>query len=208
MTSVLKEPLFHFLLIGAGLFIAYGAMNKSESGDAGNQLAGIYQKTWQRPPTRGELQGLIDDFVLEEIYYRRALEMGLDRDDTIVRRRMRQKLEFLTDGLASMVEPTDDDLQGYLEEHPDKFRTSTTYSFEQTYFNPDRYGEDPEAVIAAKLVELRGGDADVEAVVAGELRDGMVYQSQAENVRDIFYGNRFVAQGMKNVFQALFCADR
>jgi hypothetical protein len=70
------------------------------------QLAQGFERVWQRPPTQPELDGLVEEFVREEIYYREALAMGLDRDDTIVRRRMRQKLEFLSDDLAPVTEPT------------------------------------------------------------------------------------------------------
>ena len=89
MKKILKEPLVHFLLIGAGLFVFYGLTDTGTGSkqrvvvSAGRieQLAGIFAKTWQRPPTRKELDGLIHEFVLEEVYYRRAGDMGLDRDD-------------------------------------------------------------------------------------------------------------------------------
>ena len=61
-----------------------------------------FSRTWQRPPTREELEGLIRDRVREEVYYREALAMGLDRDDTIIRRRLQQKLEFVTDDVAAL----------------------------------------------------------------------------------------------------------
>ncbi len=106
MQKLLREPLLHFLLIGAAIFVVFGLVNDRNSGDADNQvvvsagrveqLANIFTKTWQRPATAEELKGLIDDFVLEEIYYRQAVAMGIDRDDTVIRRRLRQKFEFLT----------------------------------------------------------------------------------------------------------------
>jgi len=68
-------------------------------------LAEIWSKTWQRPPTEEELEGLVEEHVKEEVYYREALAMWLDRDDTIVRRRMRQKFEFLMNDLANAVAP-------------------------------------------------------------------------------------------------------
>ena len=152
MRRVLKEPLFHFLLIGAALFAVFGWARVGErSGDdstivvsAGRiqQLAGIFAKTWQRPPTKQELQGLIDDFVLEEIYYRQAREMGIDRDDTVIRRRLRQKLEFLTDDAAALVEPSDEELAAYLAENEERFRRDSVYSFRQIYINPEKHGND------------------------------------------------------------------
>ncbi len=167
MKRILKEPLLHFFLLGVGLFVVYGLANDSEPADSGNtiivssgrieQLATVFGKTWQRPPTARELNGLIDDFVLEEAYYRQAVAMGIDRDDTIIRRRLRQKLEFLTDDAATLVEPSDEELAEYLAANEDRFRSSAIYTFEQIYFNPENYGNDPEAEIADQLSLLRSG---------------------------------------------------
>ncbi len=109
---VLREPLVHFLLLGGVLFLIFGLTNQTGTTNSDQrivvsagrieQLATVFGKTWQRPPTSKELKGLIDDFVLEEVYYRQAVAMGIDRDDTIIRRRLRQKLEFLTDDVSSL----------------------------------------------------------------------------------------------------------
>ena len=168
MKRILKEPLLHFFLIGVGLFVIYGLVNNPETTDPDktivvsegriDQLATVFGKTWQRPPTAQELKGLIDDFVMEEIYYRQAVAMGIDRDDTIIRRRMRQKLEFLTDDAAAMAEPTEKELAEYLAANEERFRQSPTYTFEQVYFNPEKHGDDPETKIAEQLPLLRSGE--------------------------------------------------
>ncbi len=169
MRNILREPLLHFLLIGAGLFVIYGMANETDTDDADRklvvsagrieQLVTVFQKTWQRPPTREELQGLINDFLLEEVYYRQAVAMGIDRDDTIIRRRLRQKLEFLTDDTAALVEATDEELAAYLAANQDKFRESTTYTFRQVYFNPEKHGDDPEGYVEKQLGVLRSETA-------------------------------------------------
>jgi hypothetical protein len=171
MKKLLREPLLHFLLIGAALFVVYGLVNDSTSDDADfrvvvsagriGQLENIFTKTWQRPPTTKELKGLVDDFILEEIYYRQAVAMGIDRDDTVIRRRLRQKFEFLTDDLAAAATPSDEELAVYLAANSDIFRRDTTYTFEQVYINPDRPGVDLEAYMAEKLSALRAGKAIV-----------------------------------------------
>jgi len=122
------------------------------------QLENIFAKTWQRSPTKEELKGLVDDFVLEEIYYRQAVAMGIDRDDTVIRRRLRQKFEFLTDDMAAAAVPTDEELANYLAANADVFMTDTTYTFEQVYINPDRPGVDLDGYIAAQLSALRAGN--------------------------------------------------
>lgn len=172
--KVLREPLVHFLLLGAALFLIFGLTNRAGPASSDQQvvvsagrieqLATVFGKTWQRPPTSEELKGLIADFVLEEVYYRQAVAMGIDRDDTVIRRRLRQKLEFLTDDVSSLIEPTDEELAAYLADNQERFRTSATYTFRQVYFNPEKLGDTTEAYIAEQLERLRfgmehGGDA-------------------------------------------------
>ena len=169
MRKILQEPLLHFLLIGVALFVVFGLVNDRISGDAHNQivvsagrieqLANIYTKTWQRPPTAEELKGLIDDFVLEEIYYRQAVAMGIDRDDTVIRRRLRQKFEFLTDDMAAAGVPTDEELAAYLAANAGAFVRDMTYTFEQIYINPDQSDSDLEARVAEQLYALTAGNA-------------------------------------------------
>ena len=167
MTRFFREPLLHFLLIGAGLFLLFNVLNDGPAGDGNNQvvvsagrieqLENIFTKTWQRSPTADELKGLIDDFVLEEIYYRQAVAMGIDRDDTVIRRRLRQKFEFLTDDMAAAVRPSDEDLSNYLAGNAAYFVRDTLYTFEQVYFNPDH--PDIKQLMAERLVALRAGEA-------------------------------------------------
>jgi hypothetical protein len=95
-------------------------------------LAATFARTWQRSPTDAELEGLIRDYVRDEVYYREALALGLDRDDTVVRRRLRQKLEFVSEDLAAQAEPTDAELRAYLEAHPESFRGERRFTFRPT----------------------------------------------------------------------------
>ena len=171
MNKILREPLLHFLLIGAALFVVFGLVNDRTFSNADTQvvvsvgrieqLENIFAKTWQRSPTKEELKGLVDDFVLEEIYYRQAVAMGIDRDDTVIRRRLRQKFEFLTDDMAAAAVPTDGELANYLAANADVFMTDTTYTFEQVYINPDRPGVDLDGYIAEQLSALRAGNVVV-----------------------------------------------
>jgi len=163
--KLLREPLLHFLLIGALLFVVFGLAQDGMTGRMDNQvvvsagrieqLENIFTKTWQRPPSPQELKGMIDDFVLEEIYYRQAVAMGIDRGDTVIRRRLRQKFEFLTDDMAAASVPNDEDLASYLAANADAFAIDTTYTFEQVYFNPDQGGE--KCSPRCELETIRGG---------------------------------------------------
>jgi len=137
MKRLLREPLVHFLLIGTALFLAFDLAGKRDDGAPGTivitreQLASLasgFTRTWQRPPTDEEMEGLIQNRLREEVFCREALALGLDKDDAVIRRRLRQKMEFVSEDLAAQGEPTDAELGAYLKEHPNEFRASTNGS--------------------------------------------------------------------------------
>ena len=119
------------------------------------QLASNFQRAWSRPPTAEELDAMIENRVREEVFYREALAMGLDRDDPMVRRRMRMKLEFMLEDLATQ-EVGDDVLAAYLQENAEKFRSEAEFSFRQVYLNPDRRPQ-LESDATELLARLSGG---------------------------------------------------
>jgi hypothetical protein len=146
---LLREPLVHFLAIGGLIFLLFAAVAgpRPEPSDrivVGperiDQLARGFRSVWQRPPSDDELRALIDDFVREEIYYREALALGLDRNDAMVRRRLRQKMEFLTDSGADLLEPAAGELAAHLLANEQTFRRGPRLAFEQIYL-----GETPGA---------------------------------------------------------------
>ena len=151
MKRLFREPLIHFLLIGAVLFAvdhyvqpARGAAPSSKqiqlSLDDLAQLALIFQSQWRREPTPEEFNRMVENKVQEEILYREALAMGLDKDDTIVKRRMAQKLQFLAEDVAAAREPTTTELKSWFEKNSAKFAQPSRVSFRHLYFSPDRRG--------------------------------------------------------------------
>jgi hypothetical protein len=172
MKQVFREPLTHFLAIGAALFLLFqwtGGPTGWESGRiviTPGQIEHLrvgFARTWQRPPTERELKGLIDEHVRDEIVSREARAIGLDREDPIIRRRLRQKLEFALDDTALSPAPTDADLQAWLESHPDAFRREPQIAFRQVYLNRIRRGAVAEAdarKLLARLAAL-GPEADL-----------------------------------------------
>lgn len=163
--KLIREPLVHFLLIGAALFVAFGMTQGPDTNaanrivvDAGQveQLVAQFKRTWIRPPTRQELDGLIESYVREEVYYREALAMGLDQNDPTVRQRMRMKLEFILEDLTLDENPTDDVLSDYLGKNPDRFQLEPEISFTQVYVSPDDRPE-IEADAERILAELKAG---------------------------------------------------
>jgi len=149
LKRVLREPLLHFLVLGAGLFVAYGMVQKPASGPneivvtSGDieHLAAGFTRVWQRPPTPQEMAGLVKDRVREEVYYREALALGLDKDDTVIRRRLRQKMEFIADDIVAQAEPTDAELTAYLQAYPESFRIEPQITFRQVFLNPEIHGK-------------------------------------------------------------------
>ena len=180
----------HFLALGALVFFLFHlTTDRGETQDGKivvtrgkvEQLVTGFSRTWQRLPTQEELDGLVEDSIREEVLYREALAMGLDKDDTIVRRRMRQKLEFLTEDTAAAAPSTDADLQGWLDKHPDKFRVEPTLAFSQVYLNATHAGDNASAAASKVLAQL---DSAGESVAAAELGDTTMLPHQFPLSRD------------------------
>ena len=128
----LREPLLHVLLIGAALFAVYYALNPGAgqrqdsnriviTADDLAQIRIAWMAQWQRPPTPDEMRNLLDGKIREEVLSREATALGLDKDDTIIKRRLAQKMEFVMDDVAALREPTDDELQALVRAEPATF---------------------------------------------------------------------------------------
>ncbi len=162
MIKFYKEPLLHFLLIGALIFLLFSIVNKEEDIVSGNKivvstaeierLSNNWSKKWNRPPTETELRGLVDSYIKEEVYYREALALGLDRNDTILRRRLMQKMEFLSNDLADLSTPDETALNKYFLDNQDKYELPAQVSFTHIYFSLDKRGakafEDAKSVLS------------------------------------------------------------
>lgn len=202
MKAILREPLLHFLVLGAAVFALYGLVSKR--GDEPGRIVVTkgqvesmvvaFTGTWQRPPTREELEGLIRDRVREEVYYREALALGLDKDDTIIRRRLRQKMEFLSDDLVAQASPTDAELTAYLTAHPDPFRVERQFTFRQVYLDPGKHGDHLARDTADLLARLKraGARADVSALGDSVLLERSFAAVPASEVAKQF-GEQFAA---------------
>jgi hypothetical protein len=168
--KLLREPLLHFLVLGALFFAGYEWMNHGEpepgrivvtQGRIDN-LKASFSRVCQQPPTPSETDGLIRDYIREEVLAREAKTLGLDLDDTVIRRRLRQKMEFIATDLALPVEPTEAELEGFLATHPDLFRVEPRFTVRQIYLNPGQRGDALQRDIVRLLAELNrpGAKAD------------------------------------------------
>jgi hypothetical protein len=157
-----KEPLLHFLIIGAAIFVVFSVVNRDELSVSDNRiivtaaeverLSANWSKKWNRPPTETELKGLVDSYIKEEVYYREALALGLDQNDTILRRRMMQKMEFLSNDLAELNQPDETALNKYFLDNQERYELPAQVSFTHIYFSLDKRGakvvEDAESVLS------------------------------------------------------------
>jgi len=201
--SWLREPLLHFVLLGAAFFALDALLGERQVEAADDEievtpgrienLIALFTKTWQRAPTPDEMRGLIQDHVLEEALYREGLALGLDRDDVVIRRRVRQKMECVVEDIVELVEPTDADLATWLAEHPEAYAEPGQYSFRQVYLNPDQHGEAIRQEAERLLAELRAnavedaremGDATLLVHANGDMRADDVARAFGQGFAD------------------------
>ena len=172
----LREPLLHFLLIGGALFLAYNLQNEDLvennriiiSEAEVDRLITLWERKRQRLPTQNELQNLIDQQVREEVMYREALAMGLDQNDGVVRRRLAQKVEFISADLAALVEPTEAELTNYLAAHSNKFELPGRINFMQVYINSDKHGANTQNYTDSLLIKLTQDSSDIDLETLGD----------------------------------------
>ena len=190
MTRLIKEPLVQFLLIGACIYGAYALFGVPEEDNTdstvlvdANRIRGFaaqWKARWNRPPTREELDGIINAYVREEILYRQAVSMGLDKDDTVTRRRMAQRLEFLTSDLVRLAEPAEGELEKYLQDNIAQFQSPDQITFIQVFFNPDQRDETTLDDADEVLAQLQAaGVPDPATLEAGDV---LMLQSYYQSV--------------------------
>lgn len=185
--KLLREPLLHFLLAGGLLFAVYGWLDRSGAAGAGRAertlqvsagevdwLVQGWSRQWQRAPNPGELDEIVASYLKEALLAREARALGLDENDTVVRRRLAQKMEFLLLDTLQVAEPDDDELRRFHDRHRDRFATAARVSFTHLYFSRERRGALAEADARAALQRLSQGQ--VAAQDAGEFGDRFIAQ--------------------------------
>ena len=186
----LREPLLLFLVLGAAMFAVYAAVNPDSGRQSSKrielttedlrQLEIAFLAQWNRPPTPEEAAGIVEMRIHEEVLYREALALGLDKQDTIVRRRMAQKMEFLSEDLANAREPTTEELKVWFEQNSQRFAVAPRASFRHLYFSPDKRGANARDDATRALGKLAGEPEDSSVAVA--LADRFMLQN--------YYGDR------------------
>lgn len=149
--NIIRNPLLHFFILGVLIYIAYGSFSVQEYSDSQrtivvspttiNWLEDSWEKRWNRPPTKEERYGLINQYIRETVLYREALALQLDKNDTIVRRRLAQKFEFLTQDLIEVPKPSDEELAVFFNENINKYKIPDSTTFTHIFFDPDKRGD-------------------------------------------------------------------
>lgn len=158
-----REPLVHFLIAGM-LIYALFAWRGEEADPASRfitvdreqqaQLALVFERTMGRAPTDAELDAQIERFVREEVLYREALRLGLDREDAVVRRRMAQKMDMLASARIEATTPDEAELRRWYQQNGARFAQDASYSFDQLWFDSEKAAKVAQAKIA------RGAEAN------------------------------------------------
>jgi hypothetical protein len=199
MIKILKDPLVHFLVIGAALFalsawrgetirtgrerIVIGADQVAQARDAGALLKG-------RPLTDDEVAALVEPAIRDEVLYREALALGLDKNDDEVRRRLVEKMSYLTQDLADPAPSSEQELRKFYDASPARFEIPELVTFDQVYFNPNERG-DARAAADAGLARLRAGGAPAEVGDHTPLRG--TYENAPREQVTVLFGDALAA---------------
>ena len=199
--KLLRDPFLHFAVAGAILFAGYELMNRGELNSSATDpvhigegeirwLKETFANQWQRPPTEDELRGLVAGFLEEELFAREAEALGLDQNDTIVRRRLAQKLTFLVEDTSRIVEPADEELHRFYDANAKRFQSEARITFTQLFFNPQKR-QHPETDARAALVSISATDSnDAAAMGDSILLENEFHEVDEQTVSSVF-GSEF-----------------
>jgi peptidyl-prolyl cis-trans isomerase C len=175
---LLREPLLYFFLLGGVIFAVMpgaddpGSAGPREqiviSGAEVERLTAAWSQRWQRPPTEAEVKDLITEMVREQVLYREALALGLDRDDVVIRRHLRQKYEFLSQDLAFETDPDEATLRAFFKAGSDRYAPADRLTFSQILFSPDRRGALAAIDATRALADLQTATAPDAAETLGD----------------------------------------
>jgi hypothetical protein len=196
--KLLKDPLLHFVVAGAILFASYTLISRDAVNTPATEpihildgdiswLKETFANQWRRPPTDEEMRSLVAGFLDEQLLAREAKALGLDQNDTIVRRRLAQKLAFLVDDTSRLADPTDDELRQFYGTYAKRFKNEARVSFKQIFFNPQRRIH-AEADAEAALVSVSATEGDDHAKTMGDpiLLEGEFRDVDAQTVSNLF----------------------
>ena len=190
MKTILKEPLLHFLLLGAALFYFYALISNDQASDKTitisaakiGQLKYSFEKTRQRLPSEEELDALVTNYFKEQVAYQKGKELGLLDGDGIIQKRIQQKLEFIVEDTVTSLTPSEEQLMVFLTKHREEYRKEQLFSFTQLYFNPQQHKDikgDMQA-IASTIKSLTASEQTEENLLG--LSDNIYLEYEYQNM--------------------------
>ena len=199
---LLREPLLHFMLLGAVLFVGYAYLEPDAEAESSYEIAltleelaqlkMLYESQWRRSPTPEEFSVMVENKVRQEVLYREALAMGLEKNDEIVKRRMAQKMQFIAEDMAAAQEPATEELRAWYAENNDKFALPKRLSFRHMYFSPDSRSAQAYDDAIRSLAELDGQPVD--SPLAETLADRFMYQDYYADQTSVSLAKEFGPQ--------------
>ncbi len=203
-SAFLREPLLHFLVLGAALFVVFAQFNDSDAGREDrilitqadlNALATRWLKSMGRAPSAEEREQQLNYFIRQLVLAREAVVLGLDKDDAVVRNRLAKKMEYLFEDLSIIPEPTDEELGEYRVAHPASFTLPAEMSFQQIYFDGILRGDNVSAEAEQVLKELQQVDNAVDTLHLGD-RSLLPYEFKGGREAQIagMFGGKFAKQ--------------
>ena len=196
LQALLREPLMHFLLIGAALFLVFDQVGDPVEVDNRivisqadlDILANDWLRRTGRPPSAQQVEQQLRQYIREQVLSREAVNLGLDRDDVIIRRRLAQKMQFLFDDLGQVPDPTDADLNVFMSKHVERFTLPSTLSFRHIFLDPDSRGEAIQDQVKQLISRLQESNAVVDT---SELGDPILLPLQFDNQTRLQISNLF-----------------
>jgi peptidyl-prolyl cis-trans isomerase C len=193
LVKLFKEPLIQFLILGAAIYGAYALLGAPEDdfrdttivvdSNRIDSMISEWESRWNRPPSRQEMDALIQQYIKEDVLYRQAVAMGLNKDDPVMRRRMAQKLEFLTSDLSAMQVPAQGELEQFFTEHQQSYRDPDRISLSHIYFDPDK--REGATLIDAEATLARLKEKGEPGEEISELGDRFMLQSFFDSATEL-----------------------
>ncbi len=201
LNRLVREPLVHFVLLGALIFIGYSLVATHSpspqnivitEGEINSILTGFVSMR-QRQPTQEEMEGLIRERVRQEVYRREAVALGLDKDDIIIERRLQQKMEFIVQDNIEETNPADSVLQAFLTTHADQFKTEPQFTFNQVFLDPEKRGNSIKKDAIQILEQLNRDGVNFQKAGDPTLLPAKILNARTTEISNQF-GNEFANQ--------------
>ncbi|MBC3764805.1 peptidyl-prolyl cis-trans isomerase [Neptunicella marina] len=164
LNKIIKDPLLHFVILGAALFALNQLSGEEEqdnlievNANTVAQLINNWHQTHDETPNNKQLQQLIDDYIKQQVLYREAIAQGLDQNDPVITERLVQKLSDQIEGFTPATEPSEQQLKDFYQQHTELFKTDAQISFQQAFINPAKH-DDIQATAQSWLSQLRADD--------------------------------------------------